>query len=320
MNSNKNSDIDPSLFILNEKNIFITKKYIENILNKYGIKHTVQKLDPYQHAMVHTSYLIRDKDNYKNNKSKYTSAREVVPIKNPEDAIPLQTESYERLEFLGDSVIHHIYAHYLYHRYETEDEGFMTRLRTKLENGATLAQLNRIIGLNKYVIISRHIEENEGRNNNMHILEDSFEAFMAALEEDAGFAICKNFFVTLVEQEIDFAQILHKETNYKDMLLQYFHRMKWNDPVYGATDISGPDHKKQFTMYIKCNKNQHDNGEIVGWGTGPSKKKGEQEAAMQALIKFDIIKNDDSESDSEEILDISYDSDISAITTDDDSD
>jgi hypothetical protein len=64
-------------------------------------------------------------------------------------------------------------------------------------------------------------------------------------------------------------------------------------------DVSGPDHNKQFTMYVKCQKTHQDDGEIVGFGTSTSKKKGEQEAAKQALIKFGVIKGDDDDSDSE---------------------
>ncbi len=56
----------------------------------------------------------------------------------------------------------------------------MTRLRTKIENGVTLSLLTKCIGLNEYILISRHIEENNGREDNHHILEDSFEALFAS--------------------------------------------------------------------------------------------------------------------------------------------
>ena len=180
-------------------------------------------------------------------------------------------------------------------------EGFMTRLRTKIENSDTLASLCRAINLNKYVLISRYIEINEGRDKNKSILEDSFESFMGALFLDGGFDVCDKFMVNLMEKEVDFAELLFIETNFKDHLLQYFHKKRWEDPKYDALDISGPDHKKQFTMYVKCRKDPLDPGEIVGWGVSTSKKQGEQNAAKQALIKFGEIKEND-ESDTESLI------------------
>lgn len=299
MNKNTNKECteieiaDPTPYILNENNVLITTEYVENILKKYSVDCKIKNIKPFQLAMTHTSYLIRDDNYYKNNKSKNTV--DLDPISDPSLAIPLQKMSYERLEFLGDSVIHLILATYFYNRYDEENEGFMTRLRTKIENGETLSQLSLAIGLNKYVLISRYIEKNGGRENNSHILEDSFEAFMGALYQEIGFDKCKIFLINLMEEEVDFASILSTETNFKDMLLQFFHQRKWKDPTYGVLDISGPDNKKMFTLYVKCKKTQHDDGEIVGIGVGSSKKKAEQNACANALKHFGLIKEDDSD-------------------------
>lgn len=309
-NLNENSaeaEVDPSLFILNENNVWITTDYIETMLKNYGVDIKISDVEPFKKAMVHTSYLVRDENYYSTNKFKHTL--DLEPIEDPSKAIPLQKESYERLEYLGDSVIHLILAGYFFNRYEGEDEGFMTRLRTKIENGETLALLNQAVKLDKYVVISRFIERNDGRDNNHSILEDAFEAFMGALYLDAGFNVCRDFFVNLIEKEVDFAAILHTETNFKDILLQYFHQCRWREPIYGDLDVSGPDHKKMYTMYVKCRKHHHDDGEMVGIGVGSSKKKGEQEAARQALIHFGMLKDDDSDSESyEECSDLSEDS------------
>jgi len=291
-NDNYASDVDLSLYILNEKNKLITTNYIENILQKYGVNHKVKNLEPFQMAMVHISYLIKSDDYWKAHRSKNTN-KDLEPISDPSLAIPLKDVSYERLEFLGDSVIHKIIAAYLYNRYPDQDEGFLTKLRTKIENGNTLAEFSKIIGLDEYILISRYIEKNGGRENNKHILEDAFEAFIGALYLDAGDSVCHNFIFKLIEEEIDFADLLNNETNYKDILLQYFHQRKWVDPQYGPLDISGPDHKKIFTMYVKKRISPNDDGEIVGIGVGTSKKKGEQEAAYNALKFFNRIHSDD---------------------------
>lgn len=289
------------LYILNDTNKWITEDVIENILSNFGISHKVADIEPYRQSLIHVSYL-KPNDNItndsgisnrkfkkktQNNKAPLTP---MEPIKDPTKAIPLQQQSYERMEFLGDSVLHLILAEYLFMRYEEQDEGFMTRLRTKIENGNILARMTKIIGLNKYVIVSRSIELCGGRHNNDKILEDVFESFIAALYQDAGFDVCREFFTKLIEQEIDFAEILRTETNFKDVLLRYFHQMRWSDPIYGTMEQSGPDNKRSFTMYVQCKKNKTDEGDIVGVGKGMSKKEGEQNAARQALIHFGQIE------------------------------
>ena len=154
-------NLDPSLFILNEANILITTEYIEGLLKKYGgINHKVKNLNNFKKAMSHVSYVTKDESHYKTRTSKTKTKTILEPIKDPSKAIPLQTQSYERLEFVGDAVIHNILAQYLYNRYEHQDEGFMTKLRTKIENSDTLAMLSSIIGLSKYILLSKYIEIN----------------------------------------------------------------------------------------------------------------------------------------------------------------
>src|SRR5438105_3995888 len=98
--------------ILNENNKSITKQYIETTLAKFNIPHKVKNLKIFQTAMTHTSYVI--------NPQKKT-------FHHLKATIPLQKTSYERLEFLGDSVIHMVLADYLYNRYSDQHEGFMTK-------------------------------------------------------------------------------------------------------------------------------------------------------------------------------------------------
>jgi len=281
-------------YILNEKNKLITLEYINNMLVNYGVSHKIKKLDDFHTAMTHESYLVRSKLRItKQNKLKQYLQQldNIDPIVNPSSAIPLRTESYERLEFLGDSVLHMGMAEYLYKRYEHEDEGFMTRLRTKIENGDTLSIFARSLKLHEYLVVSRYIESIGYREKNNSIIEDIFEAFIGALYLDANYDVCRQLLFALFESHVDFSELLKQETNYKDMLLQYFDTQKWCHPEYGATDISGPESKKVFTMYVKCKKRPSDDGEIIAYGTGPSKRKGEQESAKLALIQYGVIKN-----------------------------
>lgn len=302
MSKSDNNEIDENmdhdkieLYILNENNKFITEKFINGIFKKYNIKYKVKNLDTFKRALTHTSYLKLNLLNDKHIKRhiSYIKDNEVQPIKDKKGIIMLQDVSYERLEFLGDSIIRAVLSNYLYSRYPNEDEGYMTRLRTKLEKGESLAILAKAIGINDYIIMSKLIEIKNGRQQNVSILEDVFEAFIGALYIEAGYDLCDKFMINVIEEEVDIAELLHNEDNYKDMLLQLYHKKKWDDPKYTSLSTSGSDNKKEFTMCVKNNDN-----EIIGIGTGTSKKKGEQEAARRALIKLGEL-NEESESESE---------------------
>ena len=312
---NNLDDIDNTVVVLNPNNKLVPKKYINNILKTYGVNYKIKNLSIFQRALTHKSFLIKemmkDENNNKIDKEKFIVIKYVEirdgniifrPVKKGEKIVPLQENAYERLEFLGDSVLHLIVAEYLYKRYPDQDEGFMTRLRTKIENGESLSQLAKIIGLNKYILISSHIESTGGRNNKVNILEDVFESFLGALYLDSNFDTCKKFITQLMEEKINFSYILKHETNFKDTLLRHYHQMQWTDPKYGIYKKNGPDHKKIFTMFVTG----EDGKTKVGFGTGPSKRKGEQYAAKQALIYYNVLNeesdsesNSNSESDSE---------------------
>jgi dsRNA-specific ribonuclease len=307
INANINiKDEDLYLYVLNEHNKLIPKQHIEKVLKKYGINHKVKNLDRFRQAMTHSSYIERD---LKNDRIiKIIKEKNLQPIDDPKNAIPLQKDSYERLEFLGDSIIHCILAEYLFTRYEDEQEGFMTRLRTKIENGETLSELANVLGFQEYAIIARNIEQGGGREKNINIFEDCFEAFIGALYLESNFDTCKDFLISIIQKEVDISHLLYKETNFKDLLLQYYHKMKWEDPEYGLEETIGPDEngKKTFKMYVKgyLRDNDHDIVWVkVGRGAGSSKKKGEQEAARQALLYFDVI-NEHSDDDSDEYEEI----------------
>lgn len=293
--------VDPTLYILNEENVKMKKSFIIKLMKKYDVKVDAKEfsLKLFQRAMIHPSYLKRDLTNDQSKKIIRETEKdmELEPISNPNKAIPLQTESYERLEFLGDAVIHLAIADYLFHRYKDQDEGFMTRLRTKIENKDSLAKLSKIVGLEKYVVISRRRELRESRSKNPSILEDSLEAFVGACYENFGFNKSRNFVVNLIEKEIDIAEILRKETNYKDTLLQYHHKMKWDDPKYDVYKKIGPDHARVFIMYVTDKENKP-----FKYGKGLSKKKGEQDAAKKALIEYGLLDEDDEEETESKII------------------
>jgi ribonuclease-3 len=278
--------------IINENNIPITKEFIESIFKKYDFNHKVKNLELFQLAMVHISYLNRSTITEKTAKM----LKDVIPISNKmkDKAMELKTKSYGVLEFHGDAVIHHILADYLVNRYPDEEEGFLTRLRTKLERDETLSYLSKQLGLHKYAIVARNIEQSGGRLTNVHLTEDIFEAFFGALSREVKYEKCSELFISIIEKELDISELIERDDNYKDQLMRVFHILKWNEPKYIEDKTQQKNTKegcqeiRSFTTYVK-----NPTGEIIGVGVGNSKIKSEQNAAQQALLTLGKLKDND---------------------------
>jgi ribonuclease-3 len=200
--------------------------------------------------------------------------------------VELMTESSERIEFFGDSVVKCIVAKYLYMRYFTESEGFLTKTKAKIENRTTLAIFARKLGLDNYLIISKQ-NEDIGNRNSDKFLEDAFEAFMGALLFDQGFDFCERYIVKLLETEIDYADILYIDTNFKDKLQRFFHQNGWQHPIFDEISSDTVNNKKLFTVCVK----DFNHNEITR-AQETSKKKAEQKASMLALLKYDQLYPD----------------------------
>lgn len=293
--------------ILNEKNKPITKQFIEGIFKKYGFSYKVKHLETFQLAMIHISYLNRTALNDKTAKI----LKDVVPIENKLDKkiMPLVDKGYNRLEYKGDALIHLILAEYLFLRYENEEEGFLTKLRVKIERSEMLSRLSKILGLHEYAVVARNIEQSGGRMNNTHLTEDIFEAFFGALFSEAPYEICRDFLVAIIEKEIDIAELIDTEDNYKDQLMQHYHQLKWTEPEY-CEDVSqrknikeGCSEIKSFITYVK-----NSSGDIIGVGEGNSKIRSEQLAAYNALVTLGAINNNDDDKNSDYYGSLSSDS------------
>jgi dsRNA-specific ribonuclease len=287
--------------IYNELNVLITREEVESIINKFlDKKIEISNLDFYRISLTHKSYtrkayivdknaIIDPKTSFLPKKKKYIINVELEKLERGDNVkVGFRKNSNERYEFYGDSIIHFVATKYLYTRYDDQDEGFLTKLRIKLENGEMISELARVIGLGKYIIMAKQIDIMGGRDS-ISILEDSFEAFIAAIYLDLGMTVCENFIVNVIEQSIDFSELLANDTNYKDQLLQYSHKMKWGThPKYiDISQITQPDSsgKRMFKVYVTDKR-----GQKLGTGTGSSKKKAEQMAAYAALVKLNALK------------------------------
>ena len=205
----------------------------------------------------------------------------------PDNCIELRNTSYETLEFLGDSLLGSIIAEYLYTRYYdifNQNEGFLTKLKNKIVNGESLSKLSLYLGFDKFMIISKHIEENCNGRKTQSILEDIFEAFIGAFYLDTNdYMLLKQFICSVIESFIDFSDLIINDTNYKDQLLRYFQNIYKEHPKYNTDNPVVQGNNNIFTSYVVYNNN------IVASGTGETKKKSEQDASKNALIKYGIL-------------------------------
>lgn len=292
----------------NKKNILITCEDIETMLAKYGIRAKVFNLDIFQTSLTHKSYvekgfeftesMINECDDYQN-------------------SVQLRNKSYEILEFYGDSVADRIVLKYLCERYPLEDEGVLTKLKTNLVDTKSFSRFSRSLGLTKYILISKQLENMDNGLGRLSeefrkILEDVFEAFIGAMdkglidldefemrsesmEEYIEFKKthlnpCEKLIFGLLETQVDFGELFSNDSNYKNRLLQYFHKMQWGFPVYGEESHDGPAHKRVFTMYVL----DHEQNKFA-YGSGKRKKDGEQVAARKALITLGVINEEEEE-------------------------
>ena len=274
----------------NPVNRLITRSQVQSLLKAQGISLSVKQIEIYQRAFVHKSYCGKKERDQKPN---------VELVECPEGVLPLQPHSNERLEYLGDAVINCIIGKYLYERYEDQDEGFLTRIRTKLVRGETLANFAEIIKLSQHLIISRHVEDKCNGRRSPRFLEDAFEALIGAIFLDfneypikkyrmdfsgLGFQVAEQFLINLVESNIDFTRLILLDTNYKDQLLRFYQQRFGETPKYKEISANGPPHSRIFTMAVLDPKNK-----VAGTGQAKSKKKAEQLASRRALIRFGVL-------------------------------
>jgi dsRNA-specific ribonuclease len=290
---NKTQDIDITNQPYNNKNVLLQSSDLVAIFNANGLANIAFKnIDLYRVAFVHKSYCtMKNIDFDKSN------------VNCPSDCLPLQDMSYERLEYLGDSLIGMIVANYLYTRFPDQNEGFLSKIRTKIVNGRMLGYLSEKIGFPKFAIISKQVEESGGRNN-FKIMEDIFEAFIGALfldfqtESDkvqlpntitiapftgAGFFIVENFIIYIIENYIDFCELIRIKNNYKDMLVSYMMHNLQDSPKFYEVKVLMKDNVRIFTYCIKDRNNA-----IIATSTGSNKKEAENNTAKEALLYYNV--------------------------------
>lgn len=185
--------------------------------------------------------------------------------------------SNERLEFLGDSVLGFVTAKHLYSMQPTLSEGKMTRLRAELVCEQSLHGVALDLDLGRYLRMG-HGEEKNGGRTRPSILADAVEAVIAAMFLDGGIAAPESFIERMIlsPESIE----AHHAADYKTELQELVQRKPDQQLKYTDAGESGPDHDKVFLSEVSLN------GELIGRGSGRTKKEAEQAAACRALERL----------------------------------
>ncbi len=184
-------------------------------------------------------------------------------------------ESNERLEFLGDSVLSIITSEYLFKHYRHLPEGELTKLRAALVCEKSLCEISRQLKIGDYLKLGKG-EDNTGGRTRPSILADAFEAMLAAIYLDSGIKSSRDFVLPFIKEKLTHIDSI-SALDYKTTLQEIIQQNPEEHLEYRLAGQTGPDHDKQFTIEVLLNSN------VIGQGTGHSKKAAEQAAAKEAL-------------------------------------
>jgi len=194
-------------------------------------------------------------------------------------------QNYERLEFLGDSILGFVVAELLYKKFPGLAEGKLSRMRSSLVRKETLAAVARDIGMSDYLILGEG-ELKSGGFNRDSILADTIESMIGALYLDNGFDTARRFIYTNFETQFD---AVSEQSTFKDpksRLQETMQKQGLQLPSYEIIDTAGVQHDQQFT--VECSLVDMP---ISSQATAHSRRSAEQRAAEQVL---EIVNNDDS--------------------------
>jgi ribonuclease-3 len=179
--------------------------------------------------------------------------------------------SQERLEHLGDAVLSLCVCHMLFEQNPEASEGVMTKMRTRLVNGKTLAYLGRAMGVSDGIVLDQGAI---GALDHDRIFEDTFEAIVGAVYLDQGLDAAKKFVSYQYDKYID-PETVNNDTNYKDILKRKSAKRGLQLPNYTSKNMNGVF---QCTVHI---------GDVIySHGEGHSKKNSEMEAAHNCILNF----------------------------------
>lgn len=187
-------------------------------------------------------------------------------------------ESNERLEFLGDAILGAIVAKYLFEKFPGKDEGFLTKMRSKIVSRQSLNALAVKIGLNNLIIA--RLDKNSKTES---IYGNAFEALIGAIYLDKGLEVCETFLLKkVIEPNISLDKLENEETNFKSRIIEWAQKEK-QDLAFEILQEYGEGRGKEFEAVIILD------GKQTTTGREKSKKGAEQKAAEKLCMELGLL-------------------------------
>ena len=185
--------------------------------------------------------------------------------------------SNERLEYLGDAVLGAIVAEYLFKKFPLKDEGFLTKMRSRIVNRKQMNKLSLKLGINNHLNYNINNKQLCGSING-----DAMEALIGAIYMDKGYKTTADFIVNrLLKIHIDLDEIENTDTDYKSKIIEWGQKNK-QKVQFEIAEVVGEPHEKVYTINLMIE------GEVMGMGKSYSKKVAEQQAAEITCEKLAI--------------------------------
>ena len=185
-------------------------------------------------------------------------------------------DNNERLEFLGDAALDLVISELLYQSYSEQTEGYLSRMRSSLVKGNTLAELAKELDVGGYLILGKG-ENTSGGRERLSLLSDTLEAMIGAIFLDGGYVAVKNVIIKIFDSRIQALDPKSEHKDHKSILQEKLQGEKQGLPVYSLVRSIG-DHNKTFV--VECSIKS---GEIVTQASGKTLRVAEQKAASKAL-------------------------------------
>ena len=190
------------------------------------------------------------------------------------------SESYERLEFLGDAVLELIVSEDLFDRFPEADEGHLTKSRSSLVRGKVLAGVARRLGLGEMLLVGHGVEASRGKDQDS-VLAATLEAVIAAIYLDQGLEQARQFVNRHLAPELtNISQSGAPPENPKSRLQEMLQGQGQPTPTYRMTSREGPDHNPVFSVEAVVGE------QVIGTGQGGKKSDAERAAAETALERL----------------------------------
>ena len=186
--------------------------------------------------------------------------------------------SYERLEFLGDSILGFVVCEYLFKNFPNWLEGDLTKVKSNVVSRQSCAKIGKSLNIEEFLVVGKGIGV-KGKVPKS-LLANSFESIVAAIYLDSGIDSVKKFLTPFIKKQVDAATSGGLDVNYKSELQQYSQKRFGLPPQYQLLGNQGPDHDRWFQVSAQVDK------KMFGPAWGKNKKEAEQRAAANALAEI----------------------------------